>query len=249
MPNNDKLSSVRKYIREFSKFEEEYRGMMILEIREAHFKAVEDLVDRAARELPGEIPPLDKEQLRGHWAPAFGRLDVALIREWLQRMVAILQSTIDHEKSTEVHEPLDFAFIKDQGLRKVLERDGLETQATLAGGHWKSTIILAGGVLEAILMDRLLYEPSALTAVNAPKKKKNVTEWTLNELILVALELQSVNASVANLSHAVREFRNLVHPGKELREKLVFGKEEARIALEVLKILVRDMAKPPGSKT
>lgn len=42
-------------------------------------------------------------------------------------------------------------------------------------------------------------------------------------------------------AHSVREYRNLVHPGREVRENLSFGREEAAIALEVLRILVRDL--------
>jgi hypothetical protein len=35
--------------------------------------------------------------------------------------------------------------------------------------------------------------------------------------------------------------RNLVHPGNELRQKLAFGHEEARIALEVLNMVDREL--------
>jgi hypothetical protein len=45
------------------------------------------------------------------------------------------------------------------------------------------------------------------------------------------------------LSHSVRGYRNLVHPGNELRSKLTVAPEEARIALSVLDMLHRELSR------
>jgi len=42
-------------------------------------------------------------------------------------------------------------------------------------------------------------------------------------------------------AQSVREFRNLVHPGREVRQQIAFDAEEARIALEVVNILCREL--------
>jgi hypothetical protein len=102
-------------------------------------------------------------------------------------------------------------------------------------------IILSGGSIEAILMDLLMKNQSAvLGAVNAQKGKSDITTWDLVHAINVSVELGLVSSSIDRLSHSVREYRNLIHPGNEMRNKLTFDKEEARIALEVLNMVHRD---------
>ena len=61
-------------------------------------------------------------------------------------------------------------------------------------------------------------------------------------MIHVGVELKLVTEGVEKLSHSVREYRNLVHPGNEIKSALSFGKEEARIAVEVLHIIHRDQS-------
>jgi hypothetical protein len=104
-------------------------------------------------------------------------------------------------------------------------------------------IILSGGAIEAILLDLLLNNPGAQEAQSAPKGKPDLSRWDLNDLIKVAIELELVTGTVEKLSHPVRDYRNLVHPGNELRSKLAVDREEARIAIEVLNSLHRDLSK------
>ena len=163
-----------------------------------------------------------------------------LVRSWVDAAIASLESAREHSRRQPKMEPMDLSFVRDPRLRAVLERDGFELQQVFAAGHWKSSMILSGGVIEGILTDLLLSRPEAFRAAGAPRKN-DLTRWTLDELIRVALELNCVNGAVGRLSHSVREYRNLVHPGREIRENLSFGREEATIAVEVLRILVREL--------
>jgi hypothetical protein len=54
--------------------------------------------------------------------------------------------------------------------------------------------------------------------------------------------MKLVTPGVEKLSHSIREYRNLIHPGNEVRNQLHFDAEEARIALEVLSIVHRDLS-------
>jgi hypothetical protein len=97
--------------------------------------------------------------------------------------------------------------------------------------------------MEAILLDRLSLDvASSVSATSAPKKA-DLTRWDLSDLIKVAVELKLVYSSVEKLSHSVREYRNLIHPGNELRNKLTVGAEEARIAIEILNLIDRELGK------
>lgn len=141
--------------------------------------------------------------------------------------------------------PKTFAFIKDLKIRELVDRDYSELLRAYSARCWKSVIILSGGAIEAILTDLLLGDPRALTAHGAPKKKADITTWDLKDLIDVSVDLKLVSPGIEKLSHPVREYRNLIHPGNEIRNGLTFGEPEARIAMEVLHMLHRDLT-PAG---
>lgn len=144
------------------------------------------------------------------------------------------------DESSPVTEPRTFAFVQDADIRAIVERDFDEAQRALVSKCWKAAIILCGGIIEAILLDLLgRDEVRARSATKAPKTE--LLRWDLADLIGVSLELKLVSAGIEKLSQSVREFRNLVHPGREVRERIAFDAEEARIALEVVHILHREL--------
>ena len=131
--------------------------------------------------------------------------------------------------------------MKHDKLREIVERDDFEITRSAIDECWKSVIILAGGAIEGILLDLLLQHTSQAAATKqAPKK--DLMEWDLVDLIRAARELKLVTGAVDKLSDAVRDYRNLVHPGKEVRDDVKFGASEARVAMEVLSILHRDLS-------
>jgi hypothetical protein len=153
-----------------------------------------------------------------------------------------LKIEIDKSSESPVTEKRHFVFVNDPDLRNIIERDFSEIQRCFISECWKSVIILCGGAIEAILTDLVLANSSqALSSSKAPRQK-DITKWNLSSLIDVCVDLDLISQGVEKLSHPIREYRNLVHPGRELRENLVFNTEEARIALEVLNIVYRDLS-------
>ena len=116
-----------------------------------------------------------------------------------------------------------------------------ETQRALVAQCWKATLILAGGVLEAPLLDIALRNPVAVLAATAAPKEKDLRKWDLSQLIAACFECKLVNPYIQSVSDATRQYRNLVHPGVELRSNLTYGAEEARIAVLVIAALHRDL--------
>ncbi|MDA7878582.1 hypothetical protein N9B39_03420, partial [bacterium] len=104
-------------------------------------------------------------------------------------------------------------------------------QRAFPDGSWKSTVILSGSILEAVLHDLMTKDIAAINAAmaspKAPKKKggatKDITlddyqnQWTLNDLIKVACDRKILPFSDEKAIHQVlREYRNLVHPRVEI---------------------------------
>lgn len=161
----------------------------------------------------------------------------------LSMVLGRLETALEESTSVPVTEKREFEFISNSDLKDIIERDYEEIQRAFISHCWKSVIILCGGAIEAIITGLLLRNETAATSAKSVPKSSDITRWSLSELIDVAVELKLVSDGVQKLSHPLREYRNLVHPGNEIRNKLHFGEEEARIAIEILHILHRDLSR------
>ncbi|MCW5979897.1 MAG: hypothetical protein KIT09_17585 [Bryobacteraceae bacterium] len=195
--------------------------------------AVERLAREAARareEFPETVPPFDKDEFRGRWVPEMGRYETARIRNWL--LVALARLEEAEAVRPETLDACDYPMVEDRNIRKILERDFEEIRRAFAAQCWKSVIVLAGGSIEGLLAERLLRDGSVS---GAPRR--------LQDLIALARKRNIVSPAVERLTQSAREYRNLVHPRHEIESGLTVDAEEARIAVEILRIVRRDLAK------
>lgn len=200
-------------------------------------------ITRIESEFPGLLPPIKDYDLGAYSSAGGGTYyKISAIRSYLMLAIGRLRVEIDDTEGFPVTEKRDFTFVHEVDLRKVIERDYLEIQRAFISKCWKSVIILSGGAIEAILMDLLLENEIAAKSTPKAPNKPDIKTWSLANLIDVTVELELVGSGVEKLSHPVREYRNLVHPGNEIRTGLEFDEEEARIALEVLHIVHRDLS-------
>lgn len=205
---------------------------------------LEQEINSLLAEYPGLVPILDLKKFYSHHAqydPSDRYYSVAGLRAYLGTVLGRLQIEIEEPSQPPVTQHKSFVFIKDDSIRAILERDFDEVQRAYVSACWKSVIILCGGTIEAILTDQLLRSQLAKTSSVAPKNP-DITKWDLADLIKVAVDVKIVTPGIEKLSSPIREYRNLVHPGNELRNGLTFGQEESRIALEVLNIVHRDLS-------
>lgn len=190
-------------------------------------------------EFPRAVAHVIESQLsdgQSDWFSTQGVL--AYVTAAVARIEAALEGAV---RTSPVTEQLDFSFIREPSLRDILERDWDEAQRAYIAQCWKSVVILTGSAIEALLLDRVLREGArATTAKSAPRKEPS--KWELSELIKVAVEVAIVEPAAETLANAVRQYRNLVHPGVELRSGLSAGKLEADSGLTVTKIICRDFS-------
>ena len=185
-----------------------------------------------------DLVPFDVKKVR---LQAGTKSNIIAVMGMLSMVVGRLQTVFEESTNVPVTEKREFKFVNDSDLRSIIERDYEEIQRAFIAGCWKSVIILCGGSIEAILTDLLLVNKTAALSAKSAPKSNDITRWDLSGLIDVAVELKLVSTGVQKLSHPLREYRNLVHPGNEIRNKLRFGTEEAKIAVEVVHILHRDL--------
>lgn len=205
--------------------------------------AIKEEIAQLLADFPETFPGFEPERFFTHAHDQLRFYDVSGLRTYLSRVIGRLQIMIEEPADTPVTQRKEFSFVRDGAIRQIVERDYAEAQRAFIAECWKSTIVLAGGMIEAVLADLLLAKQSLISsATKAPRNKPDVTRWNLAELIEVAVELKLVSAGVEKLSHPIREFRNLIHPGNEIRNDLQFDKEEARIALDVVHIVHRELS-------
>jgi len=209
---------------------------------ESIIKALEDDVAEVELSAPNLLPRFDRRGAERTIATGRIKYRTEVVLTYLNRVVSILEAELETRTTIPVTEHREFSFVHDAKVRAIVERDYAELQAAFLVNCWKSVIILCGGAIEAVLLGLLQQNDArALAAASAPKQK-DLSDWSLSDLIHVGVELKLVTEGVEKLSHSVREYRNLVHPGNEIKSALSFGKEEARIAVEVLHIIHRDQS-------
>ena len=132
----------------------------------------------------------------------------------------------------------EFLFITDTDLRNIIKRDYVELRTILfPAGAWKSVVIISGSILEAILFDALTKDAAtkgkATSSTKAPKGA--IDDWGLFMLIEVATDIGIFSSERANtIDQVLRDYRNFVHPKKEIRAAHPCSEAEAFLAIGAL---------------
>ena len=127
-------------------------------------------------------------------------------------------------------------FITDEHFREFLIADYAELKTCLKNGAWKSVHVLAGSIIEAVLVDYLLADKPAGWS------DEKILEMQLGKLI-DACKAKVLTDTTVHLCEVVREYRNLIHPGKLKREAQTVSEDGAKVADSLVRIVVKDVAK------
>lgn len=130
---------------------------------------------------------------------------------------------------------MTFDFINDDKFREILERDFEELNKCLETKSSKSVLILAGSIIETILTDYYINFPiDGLT-------EKKVLSMDLYPLIELAKEKGLISQSTKELSTVIKNYRNLIHPGREIRKSEKFDFDTAVVAKSLMNIILKEI--------
>ena len=107
-----------------------------------------------------------------------------------------------------------------------------------------ATIFLCGSVLEGILLGIASGQPKLFNgAIASPKYKdtgkvKKFDEWSLGNFIDVAYELDLIKLDVKKFSHALRDFRNYIHPYQQAISNFEPSQHTSQICWQVLQAAI-----------
>lgn len=149
----------------------------------------------------------------------------------------------DRERREEPRSP--FWFITDPKLRQQLTEDWQEAENVYKVEAWKSYVILCGGILEGMLLDALGRDAERARA-KYKGKKRSLNMWSLDELVNTANAIGILEGSDLHLSRALQEYRNLVHPGRQVRKKIIVGEDQATVARVAVRSVLQALTSAAG---
>ena len=136
----------------------------------------------------------------------------------------------------------------DSVVTTILENRLQEVEKGLKSGTPLSVILICGSILEGALLGTALQKPSDFNRSNcSPKDKegkvKPFHEWTLAQFIDVACDINLIQLDVKKFSHALRDFRNYIHPFEQMASGFAPDAQTAEICFQVLKAALADLSK------
>ncbi len=146
------------------------------------------------------------------------------------------------------------AFIADSALSEALRLDISACNSALANAEWKAATVLAGSVVEALLLwaledlkghNRLGFDTAVSAAQTAAKltslPPKQLTKWDLVQYVAVAEEAALITADTASQCNIARGFRNIIHPGRSQRLNQSCNRGTAMSAIAAVEHVVVDL--------
>ena len=141
--------------------------------------------------------------------------------------------------------------IPDQNMQGILVRRWNECVTCLHAPAPMAATVMMGGLLEGLLLARFNKETNQqpiFTAKGAPKDKKTnkplpLKEWGLKNFIDVAHELRWISQSAKDVGVVLRDYRNYIHPQKELSHGIELKSEDASVLWDVAKSISKQLVK------
>ena len=143
----------------------------------------------------------------------------------------------------------DFSsLIQDVQMKAILERRWVECTACIAAEAPLAATVMMGGLLEGLLLARVNSQSNKthiFTASAAPRdrqgKSLQLKDWTLQNYIAVAHELNWISQTVKDIGEVLRDYRNYIHPQKEFSEKVSLSTSDATLLWEISRSIARQV--------
>lgn len=134
-------------------------------------------------------------------------------------------------------------------MRDILARRWNECAKCVQADAHLAAIVMMGGLLESLFVARankMSDKTSLIQAANAPKNKVtgrtiNYQDWMLDSYIKVGFELRWITESAKDIADKLKEYRNFIHPAKELRYGVTLGHNDSSMFWQVTKALTRQL--------
>lgn len=136
----------------------------------------------------------------------------------------------------------------EAGVGQLLAERWAEAQRCVDAKAFLAATIVMGSLLEGLLLGVCQHSPKqANSAAAAPKDRQGsvlpLHQWSLANMIDVAHQVGWLGLDVKKFSHALRDFRNLIHPYQQLATHASPDADTCGISWLVVQAAVHDLAK------
>jgi hypothetical protein len=170
------------------------------------------------------------------------------IQNTLKRIRVLALSTARSTIAKSDIPPSFAALVSDPFMQNILLSRWTECMSCLSADAPVAAIVMMGGLLESFLLARINKEPNKqpiYQAKSAPKDKSGTVrplkDWMLRDYIDVAYELQWISKSAHGISDVLRDYRNYIHPYKQVSSRTILTSKDAKVLWEVFKSIARQL--------
>ena len=168
--------------------------------------------------------------------------------------VSTLLNYIDRTEDEISEEEIEkiFDFIEDANLKNILIRDFLELEVCKNRNLSKSALVLCGSIIEALLMDQIFKDNNSSESqrifndIVRQKKPERIDlspeKWWFAEIINVCEKLEIIGSESVREVWKLNDYRQIIHPMYEIREKKNITPELAQISYNVLVLIIKDLS-------
>lgn len=147
----------------------------------------------------------------------------------------------------------DFSKIaKDPKIVQLLQSRWSEIDICIRAGAPLAAIVMIGGLIEALMIARINEaqdKSKIFTAQKAPRDEKKNTKqlkhWGLQNMLEVAHEIGWLTDSYLDVAMLFRDYRNYIHPYKELLGGKSFKKSDIDLVWKVTQEIVSEVLELP----
>lgn len=130
----------------------------------------------------------------------------------------------------------EFDFIRGEDFRTSLEGDYKELLGCLKVKAWKATHVLAGSIIETVLVDFLI-------ASNYKHKTSiDPLKMDLGQAIAACKKEGILSEKTEQLASAIKSYRNLIHPGRKIRLGEEVDENSSKVAQALVDIVIKEVS-------
>jgi len=138
---------------------------------------------------------------------------------------------------------MNFDFVTDSRFKELLLRDYQELKVCLDNKSSKAVLILSGSIIEASLVEYFLQN------IPTGKTEADFLKMTLGPLIDLAETEGLLTSTEKKLASVVQDYRNLIHPGRQIRKSEKYDFETASIASSLVTITLKAISNKQQAST